>query len=152
MERNKDGKFGFGQFAYYDRPNNFGQFIQMTFSETISMASTIGKAFVGIFTGSTKTDQLGGPIAIIASGNTVAKYGPIVFINYIAFISINFFILNLIPVPPFDGSKIVFGVYEGVAKKEPNRKFVNTISVACVLLLLGFFLILSIQDIGNLFK
>ncbi len=58
---------------------------------------------------------------------------------------------NLFPIPPLDGGKIVFAVYEGIAKKPVNKKVELAVSTVGFILLIGMLLFVTYKDIVGLF-
>jgi regulator of sigma E protease len=95
--------------------------------------------------------SIGGPIHIINSMAQDAKKGFRPFIVLMILISLNLAILNLIPVPIFDGGQIVLTSIESLIGKELPHKLRLIISYACWVLVLGLFIYLSINDIYRLF-
>jgi regulator of sigma E protease len=83
-----------------------GSMIELTFV-------VLGKLIVGAI--SPKT--LAGPIGIAQMSGQVAKAGPIAFLSFLALLSINLGILNLLPIPVLDGGHLLFFSIEGVMGK-----------------------------------
>ena len=83
-------------------------------SHTISMIEltfvVLGKLIVGAI--SPKT--LAGPIGIAQMSGEVAKAGPLAFLSFLALLSINLGILNLLPIPILDGGHLLFFSIEGI--------------------------------------
>jgi regulator of sigma E protease len=83
-----------------------GSLIKLTFV-------VLGKLFVGAI--SPKT--LAGPIGIAQMSGQVAKAGPLAFLSFVALLSINLGILNLLPIPILDGGHLLFFSIEAVMGK-----------------------------------
>ena len=73
----------------------------------------IGKLIMGAI--SPKT--LAGPIGIAQMSGQVAKAGPLAFLSFLALLSINLGILNLLPIPVLDGGHLLFFSIEAVMGK-----------------------------------
>jgi regulator of sigma E protease len=73
----------------------------------------LGKLIVGAI--SPKT--LAGPIGIAQMSGEVAKAGPLAFLSFLALLSINLGILNLLPIPILDGGHLLFFIIEGIMGK-----------------------------------
>jgi regulator of sigma E protease len=58
--------------------------------------------------------ELAGPIGIGQLSGQMARAGLIPFLSFMAFISINLAVVNLLPIPVLDGGHLVFLVLEGV--------------------------------------
>jgi Predicted membrane-associated Zn-dependent proteases 1 len=54
------------------------------------------------------SDNLSGPVGIAKHARTVAKRGLIATLSFMAIISINLGILNLLPIPVLNGGQILF--------------------------------------------
>ena len=62
----------------------------------------------GMFSGAAPTREIGGPIAIgMAAGQSVRR-GPEDFFAFMALLSVNLAILNLLPIPILDGGQFLF--------------------------------------------
>ncbi len=61
------------------------------------------------------------------------------FISFLAAISVNLGILNLLPIPVLDGGQLLFIVYETLTGREPNQR------VQVMLTSLGFAVLLSLM-------
>jgi regulator of sigma E protease len=68
--------------------------------------------------GEASTRQLGGPIEIANFSYAAFRMGFLAMLNWIAFISLQLGIINLFPVPVFDGGQILVLGLEGAARKD----------------------------------
>ncbi len=75
------------------------------------------KALGQIVTGSRGTDELGGPIKIAVTTKAFAENGVASLLFFIALLSINLGLINLLPIPMLDGGHLVFIFYEIIFKK-----------------------------------
>lgn len=96
-----------------------------------------------------------GPIGIMqATGEVIQRPdGFIGFWNLTAVLSLNLFLLNLLPIPALDGSHIVFALIEWLrgGKKVPPEKeaLVHAIGFAA---LMGLMLLITVSDVINAFR
>ena len=65
-------------------------------------------------------NQLAGPIGIMKIAGDAAEAGFVNLLNFIAIISINLGILNLLPIPILDGGHLVFFTLEGLMGRPVN--------------------------------
>jgi regulator of sigma E protease len=72
-----------------------------------------------IVTGRGSTKELGGPIVIGQLSGAAARQGLAAFLNFMAIISVNLAVLNLLPIPVLDGGHLVFLFAEGVRGGRP---------------------------------
>jgi regulator of sigma E protease len=110
----------------------------------IQSADIIGMIYKGIgklVTGRISRDNLGGPIMILTEGSNSAKAGFSYYIFFIALISINLGVLNLLPVPVLDGGYVVMFTVEKLTSRKIGRfarECFQTAGVALLGLLMVF--------------
>ena len=83
-----------------------------------------------------------GPVGILAVMVYFLRVGVLPFINFLGLISVNLAVLNLIPFPPLDGSRLLFIGIEGILGKKILPKFeaaVHTIGMIILILIMLFF-------------
>jgi regulator of sigma E protease len=96
--------------------------------------------FLGqLVSGRASPRELGGPIMIGQYSGRFARMGPAALISFMAFLSLNLAILNLLPIPILDGGHLLFLVIEAV------RGRAVSIEVRARLSQLGFVLILALM-------
>ncbi|MDA0119503.1 sigma E protease regulator RseP [Vibrio sp. T11.5] len=88
-----------------------GQIIDLT----ISMLKKLIVGDVGL-------NNLSGPISIAKGAGTTADYGLVYFLGFLALISVNLGIINLVPLPMLDGGHLLFFAIEAVIRRPvPER-------------------------------
>lgn len=88
-----------------------GQVISLTFS----MLKKLIVGDVGI-------NNLSGPISIAKGAGTTADYGLVYFLSFLALISVNLGIINLMPLPILDGGHLLFYAIEAVIRRPVPEK------------------------------
>jgi len=73
----------------------------------------------GLVLGQVSPKELGGPLVIGQLSGRMARAGIIPFLNFMAFISINLAVFNLLPIPVLDGGHLVFLGLEGLRGGKP---------------------------------
>ncbi|MFQ5510441.1 MAG: RIP metalloprotease RseP [Candidatus Krumholzibacteriia bacterium] len=76
-----------------------------------------------LFTGKAGIDAVGGPILIGQMAGDMARWGFDRLIYFLAFLSINLGIFNLLPVLPFDGGHLTLFLIESVTRKRIQPRF-----------------------------
>lgn len=71
------------------------------------------------------TVDISGPVGIAVITGEVAKLGFVYLLQFTALLSINLAVINFLPFPALDGSRIVFLIIEKIRRKEINRKIEN---------------------------
>jgi regulator of sigma E protease len=82
--------------------------------QTVGSFTTIVRTVRGMFSGRVSRKSVGGPIAIGQMSGEMARLGLDAFLAFMAIISLNLAVLNLLPIPVLDGGQIVFLLAEGV--------------------------------------
>lgn len=96
-------------------------------------------------------DTVGGPIMIAKMAGEQASAGGASFLAFMALLSINLGILNLLPVPVLDGGHLIFYVWELIFRRpvrQQVREYAQQIGMA---LLLGLMLLAFYNDIVRYF-
>lgn len=75
-----------------------------------------------LITGVVSVDNLSGPISIAKGAGSTASYGLVYFLGFLALVSVNLGILNLLPLPVLDGGHLLFFVIEGLRGKPVPEK------------------------------
>jgi regulator of sigma E protease len=96
------------------------------------------------------SQNLAGPIMTLASSTKVAQKGLKFLLFFLAIISINLGIMNLLPLPIFDGGQFVLFTIETIMKREMSESIKEKIGMASWFLVLGLMIIFSIKDIYTL--
>ena len=121
---------------------------------TVKASTMLVVSIVRMFQGQVSTKSLGGPILIGHMASKAGQEGIDSFLRMMAIISINLGILNLIPIPLFDGGKLAILFVEAV-KRGPlsmrTRQMIAYIGLALVLLLLMLAFKKDIERLWNLF-
>jgi regulator of sigma E protease len=99
----------------------------------------------GMFTGRISPRNVGGPILITQVSGDAARAGLETLLNFMALLSVNLAVLNLLPIPVLDGGHLMFLLVEGVRGRPVSLE--QRIRLTKV----GFFLILALMTfaIGN---
>ncbi len=96
---------------------------------------------VKLFTGGISAKQIGGPILIVDAAAKAAEVGAYTYFNFIAIISINLAILNLLPVPVLDGGHLLFFGLEALRRRPLSEKFMiaaNKVGMTLLFFLITF--------------
>jgi len=97
-------------------------------------------------------EAIAGPVGLAQLLGQGIRMGGVVFFNLLVFLSINFGLLNLLPFPALDGSRIAFALYEWIRGKPIRPEREGLIHAIGFLILLGVMLLVTYQDIVKLFR
>jgi regulator of sigma E protease len=123
--------------------------IYYAFWKTMLLTNMMIISVIMLLTGQVSTAQIMGPIGIAKVIGETSVWADLV--NLTAFISLNLGIVNLIPFPPLDGSKIIFFGIEAVRRKplKPEKEAVIQLIGFAVLIILIIFV--SFNDVKRTF-
>ncbi|MFH1769394.1 MAG: M50 family metallopeptidase [Parcubacteria group bacterium] len=103
-------------------------------------------------TGGDAIKQIAGPVGIAVISGNAARAGFSNLIFFTAIISLNLTILNILPIPPLDGGKLLFIILEKLRKGKPvAQKIEMAVSSVGFLLLIALVVYATINDIGRFF-
>lgn len=87
-----------------------------------NMSVMMIKAIVQMITGQRGTEDLGGPIKIAQYSVKFAEQGAASIFLFVAMISLNLGLVNLLPIPMLDGGHLFYYVIEGIIRRPINQK------------------------------
>ena len=91
--------------------------------------------------------EVAGPIGVAQMAGQVAQQGVLPLINFVAFLSINLGVINLLPLPALDGGHFVLLLLEALRGKPLGSKAMNNIQAVGVALILAITLFSTFKDI-----
>lgn len=95
---------------------------------------------------------LGGPISIFQASMQASKQGLVLFIGFLALISLTLALVNLIPFPGLDGGYFIFLLIEGIFRIKISIEIQSLIIKIGMLALIILFLQVSINDVIRIFS
>src|SRR5690606_35866639 len=110
--------------------------MERTWELTVLTFNMIGKLLTGIVS----VDNLSGPISIAKGAGASADFGLVYFLSFMALVSVNLGIINLLPLPVLDGGHLLFYLVEAVTGRPVPEKIQEIgfkIGAALLMLLMG---------------
>ncbi|MEM7582723.1 MAG: RIP metalloprotease RseP [Acidobacteriota bacterium] len=101
----------------------------------------------GMVLGQVSAQNLGGPILIGQASGQFARAGIVPLITFMAFLSMNLAILNLLPIPVLDGGHLVFLILEGLRGKPLPLNLRLRLTQVGMYVLLAIMLFAVINDV-----
>lgn len=105
-----------------------------------------------LFTGSLNPKWMSGPIGIVQVVHEHSMVSLKESLFWLGLISLNLGILNLLPLPVLDGGTILFSFYEILTGRRLKPKTIERLIIPFALLLIGFFIFLTYNDLVRLFN
>ena len=134
------------------RTPGFFEAIALGFKETGRNIKMIFTILGRLFTGKLALGALSGPVGVLKELGNQAQSGLANLLYFLAYISVNLAVFNLLPIPALDGSKLLTSAIEMITGKKINKKLEERITMVGFFILLGLILVVSIKDIINLFR
>jgi regulator of sigma E protease len=135
------GRIGVGVgTGFISEKLTLGQAIVEGGKATLKASTQIVRTVRGLFSGRISGRTVGGPILIGQLAGESARMGLDTFLGFMAIISINLAILNLLPVPVLDGGQFLFLLAEAVIRRPLPTKLrerLTTVGLVLIVLLMG---------------
>ena len=97
-------------------------------------------------------DQTSGPVGIVSLvSSEVQEGGFSAFVQLLVVISINLGLMNLLPIPGLDGSRLVFGIVEVIRGKPVPPQKEAVVHLVGMVFLFGLMIFFTFKDIMRLF-
>jgi regulator of sigma E protease len=115
------------------------------------IAVGLGTLVKGLFHGGAGLSSVTGPVGIAGYVSDAAKLGFTSLMMFIALISINLGVLNLVPFPALDGGRILFVLIEVVIRRPIKTSVANTFNAVGFALLIILMVVVTYRDIVRIF-
>jgi len=115
-----------------------GEAISRGYQRTTATIALIADGLRSLVMGEQGLDAVGGPLRIGQAAGEMARWSFSYLMIYIAYFSVNLFLLNLLPIPVLDGGHVFFLLIEVVrgGKPAPERLQAIATQVGLIILLL----------------
>ncbi len=143
------GLVGTVKFGFF---RSFYEGAKLTFIEALNISkgiySFIGAAFVG---DGSLLSSVTGPVGIAGMVGQASDMGISYLLGFIAMISINLAMLNLVPFPALDGGRVLFVFIEIIIRRKIKPAIANWLNLSGFILLITLMLFITYKDILRLF-
>ena len=107
--------------------------------------------FLGeLFQGDRSTDELGGPLRIAQLAGQTAEQGLHSFVNFLAILSVNLAIINLLPIPVLDGGHLVFLTLEGIMRRPLSLRQREVFQQIGLVIMLLIMVLVTFNDLNQM--
>lgn len=132
---------------------DLGYTFKMAFLSFGSDATKIFRTLGALFNpnSSISIKNLAGPVGIFTLVASVRAEGFAAVLLFMAFLSVNVGLINLLPIPALDGGRILFLIVEAIIGKPLNKKVETWVNGIAFLLLMLLFVVIFVFDILRLF-
>lgn len=111
---------------------------------------TIFKILGNLFTGEVPVKSLSGPVGIYSLVDSVKSQGMNTLLYLTAYLSINVAIINLIPIPVFDGGRVLILLIEKITRRKSNENLEAILNYVGFALMILLMLYVTFNDIIRL--
>lgn len=126
--------------------------LKYAFTKTLSLLYQMVLTIFYLITGTLGLNSFSGPVGIYNIVGQAASSGFWSLVSLTALLSINVGFINLLPLPAFDGGRLLFIIIEKISGKKVDPKLENTIHSIGFFLLLALMLLITYNDIIRLIK
>ena len=128
------------------------QAAKMSVTENWDHSKLIGQSLGGLFTRETPVRQLMGPVGIAQLSGSAAEVGWAALFGFMAMLSLNLGLLNLLPVPVLDGGHIAILAVEGIARRDLSVRVKERILMTGASLVVLLMVTVIYNDIARLLR
>lgn len=130
-----------------------GQVIPAAWGLCVDASTAIVDALGKLVTTGEGLDQTSGPVGVVQLVAEQTQQGGLeIFLYLMVLISINLGLMNLLPIPGLDGSRLIFMLIEAVRRKPVEQKIESMIHLAGYALLLGMMMFFTFKDVLRIFQ
>ena len=139
-----------------------GNKLKYTWNTAKDFVQLVWFSLVQLVSGGASMEDLSGPVGIVstmtevgASAATARDAWSQIF-YFAALLAVNLSVMNMLPIPALDGGRIFFLMVDAVAlllfKRRVPEKYQAAVNAAGFVVLMGFMLLVTFQDVFKLFR
>ena len=152
VDENGTTNYKYGFSLINQKQRGFFSSIKYAFTKTIELVEYMFFVIWYLITGKISLTNLSGPIGIFTMVGETAKEGLINLVYLMAIISVNVGFINFLPLPAFDGGRILFLIIEKIKGSPVNPKIENIIHTVGLGLLMLLMVFITYNDILRIFR
>ncbi|HSR89275.1 MAG TPA: RIP metalloprotease RseP [Candidatus Udaeobacter sp.] len=103
----------------------------------------------GLFAGRGAGEALSGPVGIAVMTGQVAKLGFSYLLNFMAVLSLNLAILNILPIPALDGGRLLFLIVSKIKLQSVSQKYEQIAHGVGFAILMILVVVITVKDLGH---
>lgn len=115
---------------------------------SVAIVESLGK----LFTTGEGLNDAAGPVGVVSLVAQQTQQGGLeIYLYLLVILSINLGLMNLIPIPGLDGSRLIFMLIEAIRRKPVNQKIEAGVHLCGYVLLFGIMIFFTFKDVFRLF-
>ena len=131
--------------------HNFFVAVKYGFTKMFSLLHQMILIIGYLIIGKLSLSSLAGPVGIYTVVEQSAEAGLMSLVYLVGFLSLNVGFINLLPIPAFEGGRILFLIIEKIKGSRVNPKVENTIHAIGFIFLMILMVLITYNDIMRLF-
>jgi len=134
------------------QPVSFGEGIACSWRLCVNASGAILRALKNLVTTGEGLEDTSGPVGIVSMVSTQVEEGGFsAFVQLLVLISINLGLMNLLPIPGLDGSRLIFCLVEVIRRKPVPPEKEAMVHLVGMVFLFGVMIFFTFKDIMRLF-
>ncbi len=121
--------------------------IEATASLTVAIVVAFYDIIKNLVIGQPAGVEVTGPVGIAALTGQMARMGLVYIMQFMALLSVNLAIINILPIPALDGGRLLFLAIEKIRRKPVDQKIENIIHNIGFLLLIALMIFITYRDV-----
>lgn len=139
---------GLPKYSFF---RSFWEGLKASVAVSVAIVVSLFQLLIGLFTEGRLAANFVGPIGIFGVANQAAGLGFAFLLQLIGLISLNLFVLNILPFPALDGGRFLFAVIEKIKKSPLSLKFEQSANALGFLILILLMIAITVRDVVRLF-
>jgi len=103
-----------------------------------------------LFQGDRSTEELGGPLRIAQLAQKTAEQGFSYFVYFLAMLSVNLAIINLLPIPVLDGGHLTFLTLEAIMRRPLSLRLRELSQQIGLVIMLSIMVLVTFNDLNQM--
>jgi regulator of sigma E protease len=135
----------------YTRPA-IGQSIQGAWDSCVYASTAIAESLARLIFRGEGAEDVSGPVGVVQLiAEQTRAGGAYMYLSLAILISINLGLVNMLPIPGLDGSRLLFLLAEAVRRKPVNKRVEGAVHMVGFALLFGLMILFTFRDIRRIF-
>lgn len=147
--KTQTNQIGIKQVIKWEK-QSFTKAVKLGLERALGFSKLIILGIYGMLTGSIPPNEIAGPVGITQMIGDAAREGLGYLLSFTAILGINLAIVNLLPIPSLDGSRLLFLTIEKIRGKPIDPQKENLIHLIGLALLMVLFILITYNDILRL--
>ena len=139
----------FGFAISYTKTHGFVNALKYSVTGFWDMIKSIVNILKYLFVGSISVNNLSGPVGIYTVIDQIKESGLEHLIYLTAYLSVNIGVVNLLPIPVFDGGRVLLLIFEKITKRK-NQKLESILNIVGFSMLVLLMVYVTFNDIFKL--